>query len=229
MPDLLKTEIERPRTQMDLRSWVNEIDSAFEATEEGIKAARLNKGLNVKVFYEEVWPLALFADAFYAGRTDVLFQNIIGNQSFDALIIDASSQQIIEYLQITQSFDGYQTHLQMLHLNQHGWAPGTGPPLRKSPRSQHVPETTLLTTDFDDGLQAEMENILTAVQMKSTMRYESKTSLIVEFEDQYISRAVEALNRFARTRLLPILTTFEKLYLVSERHHLSFQCRVGQR
>ena len=85
----------------------------------------------MKKFMEEVWPLALFADAFYKGRREILFQPVLGWESYDALVLEVSSDKIAHHLQITQSFDGYQNHLRMLHLEEHGRAPVTGSKFEK--------------------------------------------------------------------------------------------------
>ena len=222
IPKLSKDDIEKIRTQEEFRRWADDLDSALGSTEEGVRAVRLNKGHLVKQFYEEAWPLALYADAFYAGRVDVVFQSIIGNQSYDALILDKSDLRIIQCLQLTQTFDGYQRVLKMLHLEKYDWAPATGPPLRKTPGVEDIGEYPLITTDFNDGLDAELQKILMAVQRKSMMRYESNTSLIVVFEDDYISRDYEALNRFVREQVLPVIPRFESLCLISDRSHFSF-------
>jgi hypothetical protein len=65
IPNLDKTDLERPRTQAELRAWVDNLHREFGQTREGKEAMRLNRGDLVKKFREEIWPLALFADAFY--------------------------------------------------------------------------------------------------------------------------------------------------------------------
>ena len=102
---------------------------------------RLKQGNLVKTFIEEIWTVALFADAFYRDSPDVLFKPAVGNQSYDALLIDASTHRVLHRLQITQSFDGYQNYLRMLHLEEYGRAPVTGPRLKKDKASGHVRET----------------------------------------------------------------------------------------
>ena len=64
---LTGTDLQRPRTQTELRAWVDQLYDQFGRTEEGKRAVRLNKGNLVKEFIEEVWPLALFADVIAAG------------------------------------------------------------------------------------------------------------------------------------------------------------------
>jgi hypothetical protein len=102
VPGLSKIDLQTPRTQTDLRAWVERVHHQFGRTREGNRALRLNEGDLVKKFMEEIWPLALFADAFYMGNKDVLFKPVLGRQSDDAFILEAHSCNIIHHIQITQ-------------------------------------------------------------------------------------------------------------------------------
>ena len=228
VPELSEADLQRPRTQAELRTWVDHFHDQFGRTEEGKRAVRLNKGNLVKEFIEEVWSLALFADAFYQSREDFLFQPVLGCQSYDALILAASSRKTVHYLQITQSFDGYQNHLRMLHLEEHGRAPLTGPQLQKDRNSGRVSETWPEAVDRDEVLEQAFEHIRDAVRRKSRMCYEAHTSLIVEFEDDYIHPESNglALDRFARSILVPAAAIFDALYLVSDRQRLAFGYQI---
>ena len=77
-PEITESNLQRRRTQSELRAWVDQLHGQFGSTKEGKRALRLNKGNLVKTFLEELWPLALFADAFYKGRSDTLFQLVLG-------------------------------------------------------------------------------------------------------------------------------------------------------
>jgi hypothetical protein len=224
IPKLNRIDLETLRTQAELRTWVDELHKQFGQTEEGRRAVRLNEGDFVKKFTEEIWPLALFADAFYNGRTDVLFKPVIGNQSYDATIVEWSSLRILQYLQITQSFDGYQRYLRMLHLVRYGRAPLTGSEIRRDRATRHVVETWPDAVAHEDLLRRTFRQILHAVRQKSLMRYEANTSLIIEFEDNYIHSDAdrEALDQFAHSELLRVATNFTALYLVSDRERLAF-------
>jgi hypothetical protein len=228
VPELSEADLQRPRTQAELRAWVDQRHDQFGRTEEGKRAVRLNKGNLVKEFIEEVWPLALFADAFYKGREDFLFRSFLGCESYDALILGASSCKIMHHLQVTQSFDGYQKHLRMLHLEEHGRAPLTGSKLQKDGATGRVPETRPEAVEHDQLLQQTFEHIRGAVQRKSQMRYEANTSLIVEFEDNHIHSESDrvALDSFARSILIPAAVNFSALYLVSDRQRLGFSYKT---
>lgn len=229
IPTLNKTDLERPRTQAELRAWVEDLHRKFGQTQEGKRTVRLNHDDLVKRFKEEIWPLALFADAFYKGRADVLFKPVMGNQSYDALILEASAHEVLHHLQITQSFDGFQNYLRMLHLVEHGRAPVTGAMLQKDKATGRVPETWPEAVPHDRVLAQTFEAILEAVQRKSQMRYESDTSLIIEFEDNHIHSESDrrTLDKFARSTLVPAAAHFAALYLVSDRGRLAFKYESG--
>src|SRR6267378_1611894 len=216
IPTLTKTDFERRRTQAELRDWVDNLHRSFSHTIEGKRALRLKKGHLVKKFMEEIWPLALFADAFYRGR------------SYDARLFEASTHPVLHHLQITQSFDGYQNHLRMLHLDEHGRAPVTGPKLKKDKTSGHVQETWPEAVCHEHLLAQTFEAIRTAVQGKSRMRYESDTSLIVEIEDHHIHSESDrrTLDDFARSTLVPVAARFATLYFVSDRERLAIKCEI---
>jgi hypothetical protein len=229
IPTLNATELERPRTQAELRAFVEDLHQKFGQTEEGKRALRLNHGDLVKRFKEEVWPLTLFADAFYKGRADVLFKPVISDQSYDALILEASTHKVLHNLQITQSFDGYQTYLRMLHLVEYGRAPVTGARLWKEKATGRVPETWPEAVPHNRVLAQTFEAIYEAVRRKSQMRYGSETSLIVEFEDNHIHSESDrrALDKFARSTVVPAAAHFTALYLVSDRERLAFKYESG--
>lgn len=254
IPTLTNTDLEQPRTQAELRKWVDDLHRRFGQTNEGKRAVRLNRGKHVKKFKEEIWPLALFADAFYRGRSEVLFKPFIGSQpSYDAQIIEVSTGHPLHYLEITQAFDsydervieastgqplqnqeikqkfdGYQNHLRMVHLVEHGRAPVTGPKLEQDKASGCVRETWPEVERHDHLLARTFAAIQEAVCRKSLKPYGSHTSLIVEFEDHYIHSESDrrTLNDFARSIRLPTAAPFAALYLVSDRERLAFKYEI---
>jgi hypothetical protein len=130
---------------------------------------------------------------------------------------------VVHYLEITQSFDGYQAYLRKLHLEKYGRAPLTAK-LHKDPKTKHVPETWPEMVPRDKLLQQTFQRILESVKRKAAKRYGSRTSLIVEFEDTFIRSCADqdALHQFARSALLPVASNFAGLYLVSDQQRLAF-------
>jgi len=204
---------------------VDHVYEQFGLTGEGKTALRLKQGRFVKEFMEEIWPLALFADAFYAGRTEFFFEPTIGNQSYDVRIYEGSvtREGLRGYLQITQALNGYQNHLRMLHLTQYGRAPRTGD-LQKGRGSQELEESWGEAVPHNSALEATFQEIKAAVLNKSTMRYEAHTELVVEFDDWCIRSAADkqAFDEWARRELVRAASHFSGLYLVSDRDRLAF-------
>jgi hypothetical protein len=225
IPTLTKTDLERPRTQEELREWVDDLLRRLSQTSEGIHAVRLNRGKFVKQFEEEIYPLALFADAFFRGRSDVLFQPVIGIQPYDALLVEASTH---HYLEITQAFDGHQNHLRMLHIEKHGRAPITGPKLEKDKTRGCVQETWPEAEAHEELLARTFAAIQTAVKEKSVKPNKSDTTLIVEIVDHHIHSESDrrALDSFARSTLVPAAARFAALSLVSDRERLAFNYKT---
>ena len=226
IPTLTNTDLEQPRTQAELRKWVDDLHRRFGQTNEGKRAVRLNRGKLVKKFKEEIWPLALFADAFYRGRSDVLFKPVIGSQRYDAQLVEAGHPQ--HYLEITQAFDGHQNHLRMVHLDEHGRAPVTGPKLEKDEASGSVRETWPEAIRHEHLLARTFAAIQEAVRRKSLKPYGPHTSLIVEIEDDHIHSESDrrTLNDIAHSTLVPTAARFAALYLVSDRERLAFKYEI---
>ena len=225
IPTLTEADLEQPRTQSELRKCVDDLHRRFSETNEGKRAVRLRRGHLVKKFMEEIWPLALFADAFYRDRSDVRFRPVIGDQPlYDALLIEAGCPQ--QFLEITQAFDGHQNHLRMRHLVQHRHAPVTGPNLVQDKLTGSMPETWSDTESHEHLLARTFATIQEAVHRKSQKPYGSQTSLIVEFDDNHIHTESDQriLNDFVRSTLLVRSgTRFAALYLVSDRERLAFK------
>lgn len=219
-------DLQLPRSQSELHDWVMQTLNLFASSNQGRTAVRLkNKGCSlVKQFMEELFPLMLFADGFYSSNDAVLFQLVIGNQSYDALILERATRKPIEYLQITQSFDGYQNSLRMLHLEQYGHAPVTGPTLSKN-NVGAVSETNAEVVQHDSVLNNTFENIRLSVERKLKMRYESNTSLIVNVESSHFLDEYDtaALHEFIAKEISPFIKHFISLYLVSDRQGFAFR------
>lgn len=156
-PILTRDDIQRSRSQASLGNWVNEIAGQFQASDVAKSEYRLNKVPFVKEFSEEVLPLNLYAEAYYKDDDDVRFRPVIGNQSYHA-VVETVDGMPLHYVQVTQACDGYQAHLQMLHLEEYGHAPLTGPNLRKKEHGGIV-ESKLEFQRKDLRIAAELEII----------------------------------------------------------------------
>jgi hypothetical protein len=223
-PELLELE----RTQIDLAKWVDATIDEFGASPEGKKAYRLKQGNCVKQFVEEVVPMSWFANAYYKGEEDVLFKVVLGNQSYDAIVLDAKGQERF-YLQVTLAFDGYQSHLRMLHMTRFGHAPMSGVKLAKDANG-NIPEAYAECENKDERRAAEFQQILEAVRRKAGKRYEKNTHLIVSFRSDGIvdNEYMRRLDEFIRSDVLTIENYFQELVFVSgiPEHHLRYEANA---
>lgn len=227
VPQLTKEDLEAPRTQQRMSAWVEEVLSAFGSTPEGKSAFRLNKGGLVKQLVEEMLPLRRFADGFYLGDPEVQFRLVVGNQSYDALVVKGT--EAIKHLQITQAFDGYEAYLRKLHLDQNKSVVITGPTPTRDKQTGRTSQGAGFATDHDEILAKTFLDIRTAVERKSAMRYELDTALIVNVESFHFldEGDVNALHAFVRREVASLACNFRALYLVSDRKGFAYEYSTG--
>ena len=115
---LTESEMELSRTPLALSEWVNKKSEELSASRESKIYARSGKKLPKK-FYEEIRPLSLFASRMYDNREDIKLKPNLGNEEFDAVIIDESSNRTI-YVEISYAKDGYDDRLRLDVLNEKG-------------------------------------------------------------------------------------------------------------
>lgn len=213
IPELSKQELEKPRTQSELRTWLDEVYARFGETKEGKQAVRRAKRKCIKELNEELTPLARLADRFYPDRDDVLFKPMIGNQSHDAEIICASTKKTIQSIEITQAYDP-NSHYRREHLADHGHAPQTGRFIR-----DHVGR---VVPAGDRGVRSGQlqksvcDWVAEAVCRKTNRTYSSGTALIVAIEEWLMrnDRDREKLDEFVQAQVLSSSLPFEDLYLL---------------
>ena len=218
--NLTKNDLETPRHAFELYDWVRRIHDEFGKTVEGTKALRLYNKPNLKEFYEEIWPLANYAKAFFGNRSDVSFKPVIGNQSHDAELIDDKSGSTLWYFEITQALDdeaGYQQRLRMEHLDRYGLVRLTGPPLTRGQRC--VVQQQAEAHEARDWVAETICLIRKAIQKKAEKSYRDKTVLIVEYRDdlplQCQKGYKERLDAEAKSHLCCLASAFSELALIA--------------
>jgi len=213
LPTVSDHELAKPRSQEELHRFFCETLEKFAETPEGKRAVRLNSEPNLKKFTEEILPLSQFADAFYCGAADALFNVELGTGSADAIITDQNGS-TSEHLQITLANMDYQARLQLEHLQKFGCAPATGAKFSRD-ETGSVPRTSGAAESHDAILDAQLERLRMAVERKASKGYEDNTSLIVHYEATYYSEDdLDRIDDFANTVLAPLCRRYNKLYLV---------------
>lgn len=117
---LARKDITLERTPDELCTWVDQKLKLFGTSRQTKEYARLGRGLS-KQFFEEVLPLSLFARHLFGGRSDVHCRPNLGNQNFDAVILDRSTTRERElFIEFTYAKDGYDESLRMKVLAESG-------------------------------------------------------------------------------------------------------------
>lgn len=118
-PILRKDDCEVARTPEELIAWIESLDMA--------KACAGEEEILIKAFYEEIRPLGHLARHKYLGRPAFYLHPKIGNQNYDAELIDTSSvDERIQRVEFTSTFRDKALALRMEFLARHGGVPMTG-------------------------------------------------------------------------------------------------------
>lgn len=178
---LKKEDCEVARTAEELIAWIESVHAQFEETR---NYAWIEEGL-LKPFYEEIVPLGDLASHKYLGRPDLYLRPKIGNQSYDAEIIDTSSaNEHIKRVEFTSTYRDSDFALRMEYMTQHGgvimsgdvWRDGT----KASGGQIHVvPKCEDYESRFED-LVAIIEK---RVDDKLDKSYAAGTIIAIVFDD----------------------------------------------
>ena len=219
---LTAQELTTPQSPTELAHWVEHKCRLFASHNEAKKWVLLHEGL-YKRFYEEVYPLSLFATHLYAGRSDIHCVPNLDNRDFDAIIIDYSILPPSELkVEITSTFSRDE-HLRMKYFVQHGEvnvfgklsASGT----KKRGHQIHVENEAIDRTDL---LERTFSLIRSRVEGKSVrpnepQKYGRSHVLIVAFDDWgwfEIDQDIATLKYFMKKHVLTLSLDFAGLYVV---------------
>lgn len=183
-------------------------------------AVRLRLGI-IKQLVEEVYPLAIYAFKKFGETTFVHITPVIGNQNYDARLIDESySPAFISYVEVTQAHEGESEYLRAVLLNKNGYVPGTGAIRKEGTRkkglkvSAHI-EAVLVS----EVAEHELQKIVDAIGRKEGKGYLDNTNLIVEFDDGYMFRRAidgKTIDRFMHEKIVDRDLHFNEIYLVGK-------------
>jgi hypothetical protein len=122
-----RSDMGQPRRPSEFYKWVMAKFSQLAATDEAKAFARSGAVLPKK-FYDEVFPLAIFAEREFAARDDVLVQPNLDNDNFDGRItVGTGSNAKTMFVEITYAKVGYDESLRMEFLCREGHVSLTGP------------------------------------------------------------------------------------------------------
>ena len=182
---LSAASLEMPRTPDDLYDWVmgkcDELGSTLEA-----KTFARSGALLAKTFYDEIFPLAIYVRAKYAGRQDVFIRPNLGNDNYDAEIcIGLGPKAETSFVETTYSKDGYDDALRIEYLTKNGHANLTGP-LTVNGRQGHARRTIEIESEAIDRRELVARHIRFVeerIRAKSVASYGSSHVLLVAVDD----------------------------------------------
>jgi hypothetical protein len=177
-------QIDKPRTPEELEVLFAEVRSGFKASPELCKASRPS-GRPTKKYFEEVYPLTLFARRLYRGRSDVLCEpNFDDTKSFDsAVTIGHPSQRIRSLIEFTHSKDGLDESRRMKVLNQEGHVSLTGSIKLEDTKRPHRYTVENETQMRSIGLRRCLGRILDRLDRKAGPKYGGVNYLVIVFDD----------------------------------------------
>lgn len=168
---LTKSDCEVARTPKELIAWVESVAPRFEVEDKRL----------IKAFYEEIRPLGHLARHKYFGRRDFYLCPKIGDQNYDAEMIDASAdEEHIQRVEFTSAYRDYDLALRLEYLAEHGDVYMTGSVWRDSNGQVRVHADFMDHQIILDGLVATCEE---QVENKLAGDYAPGTLLAIFFDD----------------------------------------------
>ena len=223
---LTREECEQTRTTQNLGAWVDEKITLFHMLSKKNDVIKrkllLHEGI-FKKFYEEIYPLSLFAQHYYKGCTDIFFKPEIGNQNFDAIILDCLKEPIHE-IEITQAHAGHPEYLRMKYFLKHGHVNPLGDVVYSgTKRSGHVIVVENEAIDHPKIIEDSLILIEKAIRKKanrSKNNHNIDTLLLIVFDDFIAFRPDgkeeerKILVKFINDKIYLLKPNFDRVFLV---------------
>jgi hypothetical protein len=210
---LSKDDCEVARTAEELIAWIKSVEDQFHTDD------RIEERL-IKAFFEEVRPLGDLARHRYLGRPGLYFHPKIGDQDYDAEIIDRSSgDEKIARVEFTSAYRDSDLALRLESLARHGDVYMTGYVGRNGTRASGG--QVYVVPGFEDHqviLNKMLDNITARVADKLDKHYAANTMLAVVVDDSILNLEsdVPLLSpRFMDIMLsLKVLGKFRGLFII---------------
>lgn len=218
-----RKDLEKERTASELLDWLIQKVNQTCSTKEGLKDFRLQKGL-FKQLVEEIRPLAVFGNHRFGDTDQVFLQPVIGNQNYDARVIDKRTQPVSEsYIEITQAHEGDDDYSRRVELLNKGFVPSKAPVIKEGKGKSRTVSIPLEATSVEEGVKSELNRIINAAKRKaSNDHYPPNTSLIIFFDDTALSEErlrilnYRTIDSSVKEEVMKLDLRFSCLYLVGE-------------
>jgi hypothetical protein len=228
------SDMQRPRSPSELLAWVMQKCNEFGATSETKLFAR-SGALLPKKFFDEIYPLALFAEREFGGRTDVTVYPSLDNDNFDGRILIGSAPHAkVLLVEVTRAKDGYDESLRLEVASREGSVSFTGPVTVSGRRGSanrrvHVEGEAVEHSTLVDKQLALVEQRLRA---KSSVRYGENHVLVIAVDDYLALREaddVAKLREFADALLPRLKLDFRRVVFLGTAGKLFLSCDVSFR
>jgi hypothetical protein len=175
----------------ELLTWVSKTCERIVNLRGGATALRLLEG-TCKTLLEEIYPLAIFAAFRYVDSPNVRVRPVLGNQPYDALIIESAGPIRLE---ITQAREEEAEYLRSRLLDERGWAPTTGRVNKRGTKHTGLRiEIDRSATTAHLEIQKQLKLIHDRIAHKCKKAYAAGTHLLVMFEDSLVARAPDLMS-----------------------------------
>jgi hypothetical protein len=187
--NLSPEEIQTPRVAADLYTWVLDRIESIKATPHGKSAIRFRKGL-CKPLIEELLPLGLLCECYFERSPEVTVELVLGNQNYDAKVTDRRRNAVaFTRIEVTQSHEGEDEHLRMLHLEQEGHVSLLGPVHKSGTKKTGISVSVASEAKSHTEVVNSQRTLLQeAIGRKLTKPYDRHTALLVVFDDSIAIR-----------------------------------------
>ncbi len=211
------SELTKPRTPAGLAKWVAETCDAIASVEEAREPALMHYR-PFKEFYEEIYPLSLFAKHRYSGREDILVTPNLDTRHFDAVVRDRSVSPPLDVMvEITLARDP-QEHLRMEHLVKYRRVSLGSQVISSGNKRNRETSVPIEFVEHEFLVARTCSWIKSAAEGKAANpdRYGPSHVLLIAFEDWIKPRDedITTLTNFVNTNVLTLPLNFATLYLV---------------
>jgi len=134
----------------------------------------------LKKLPEEIAPLAIFGKHKFGDTGQVLLQPVVGNQNYDAKVIDKRTEPATEtYVEITQTHEGEDNYRCGCELLKKGCVFSNAPVIKKGKGKSLTVSIPPEATPVEEDVEKELDRILDAARRKVGNDCPVNTSLII--------------------------------------------------
>ena len=198
---LLKENFVCARTPEELIAWIEPMQARFHAEGPAKDYAGTEEKRLVKASYEEIMPLGdLARHKYHLGRPGFLLRPKIGDQNYDAELIDTSAgYQLMQRVEFTSTHRGHDLAFRLEHLARHGEAFLTGPVSRDGNRQVQIQPGFVDHQILLDNLMATRKE---RVANKLGYDYAPGTLLAIVFDESILySEDIPSITQYFRDAL----------------------------